>query len=458
MDYVQMTMDDWIEIKDRIRKELNNVKHSFVRVGYYLRKVRDEKLYLQDGYSSLTEFAKAEFNMGASFVSRMISINEKFSLEGYSEQMDPRFEDFRQGALTEMLALPDPDLEMVTPEMAREDIRELKRFNAQNAEAEKEAAETGHIPENRVAEASQTEQEPARPAEDEHGKLLEVVEDFCRQNKELVRELYADTMLQETEERDLIDVINPSGSRIFKKGLYFISFMESDIKVKKFPQAPQSMTYQEFTGLIVEVMGSGKTGHEWEDHFGIPEEAKETEEAAGSAAESAEKDTKPAGSVRKSAESAQISQESVKKPDESARKETEGKAEEGTGTEGSSDRTEDQQEAKPQETLPQPENMGKTGNDKYILKEKETEESQEAPEDPPQPENMGKTGFAPAQIEEPEEAFMNLPAGDLYDMGTIGDLVERLRKSIDERQWLTAEAICTELAAYLAKCRGGEEC
>lgn len=458
MDYVQMTMDDWIEIKDRIRKELNNVKHSFVRVGYYLRKVRDEKLYLQDGYSSLTEFAKAEFNMGASFVSRMISINEKFSLEGYSEQMDPRFEDFRQGALTEMLALPDPDLEMVAPEMAREDIRELKRFNAQNAEAEKEAAETGRIPENRVAEASQTEQEPSRPAEDEHGKLLEVVEDFCRQNKDLVRELYADTELQETEERDLIDVINPSGSRIFKKGLYFISFMESDIKVKKFPQAPQSMTYQEFTGLIVEVMGSWKTGHEWEDHFGIPEEAKETEEAAGSAAESAEKDTKPAGSVQKSAESAQISQESVQKPAESVRKETEGKAEEGSGTEGSSDRTEDQQEAKPRETLPQPENMGKTGNDKDILKEKETEESQEAPEDPPQPENMGKTGFAPAQIEEPEEAFMNPPAGDLYDMGTIGDLVERLRKSIEERQWLTAEAICTELAAYLAKRRGGEEC
>ena len=454
MDYVQMTMDDWIEIKDRIRKELNNVKHSFVRVGYYLRKVRDEKLYLQDGYSSLTEFAKAEFNMGASFVSRMISINEKFSLEGYSEQMDPRFEDFRQGALTEMLALPDPDLEMVTPEMAREDIRELKRFNAQNAEAEKEAAETGRIPENRVAEASQTEQEASRPAEDEHGKLLEVVEDFCRQNKELVRELYADTMLQETEERDLIDVINPSGSRIFKKGLYFISFMESDIKVKKFPQAPQSMTYQEFTGLIVEVMGSGKTGHEWEDHFGIPEEAKETEEVAGSA----EKDTKPAGSVQKSAESVQISQESVQKPAESVRKETEGKAEEGTGTEGSSDKAEDRQEVKLQESLPQPENMGKTGNDKDILKEKETKESREASENPPQPENMGKTGFAPAQIEGPEEAFMNPPAGDLYDMGTIGDLVERLRKSIDERQWLTAEAICTELAAYLAKCRGGEEC
>ena len=458
MDYVQMTMDDWIEIKDRIRKELNNVKHSFVRVGYYLRKVRDEKLYLQDGYSSLTEFAKAEFNMGASFVSRMISINEKFSLEGYSEQMDPRFEDFRQGALTEMLALPDPDLEMVAPEMAREDIRELKRFNAQNAEAEKEAAETGRIPENRVAEASQTEQETLGPTGDEHGKLLEVVEDFCRKNKDLVRELYADTELQETEERALIDVINPSGSRIFKKGLYFISFMESDIKVKKFPQAPQSMTYQEFTGLIVEVMGSGKTGYEWEDHFGIPEEAKETEEAAGSAAESAEKDAKPAGSVRKSAESAQISQESVQKPAESVRKETEGKAEEGTGTEGSSDRTEDQQEAKPQETLPQPENMGKTGNDKDILKEKETEESQETPEDPPQPENMGKTGFAPAQIEEPEEAFMNPPAGDLYDMGTISDLMERLRQSIEGRQWLTAEAICTELAAYLAKCRGGEEC
>ena len=288
MEYVQMTIDDWLEIKDRIRRELNNVKHSFVRVGFYLRKVRDEKLYLQDGYSSLSEFAKAEFNMGASFVSRMISINEKFSLDGYSEQMDPRYEDFKQGALTEMLALPDSDMEMITPATPREDIRELKRFNAQEPAAEPEAG-------------------------DEHSKILEVVEEFCRQNRQLISDLYEYTPLTATAEKDLIEMINPSGSRTFKKGLYFVSFTDTVVKIKKFMKPPQDMSYAQFVDLITEVLGFIKTGHNWEDHFGWPED-----------------DRKPAENAQKPAESAQKPKESAQKPKESVRNEEKQNDEKGT--------------------------------------------------------------------------------------------------------------------------------
>lgn len=437
MEYVQMTIDDWLEIKDRIRRELNNVKHSFVRVGFYLRKVRDEKLYLQDGYSSLSEFAKAEFNMGASFVSRMISINEKFSLDGYSEQMDPRFEDFKQGALTEMLALPDSDMEMITPATPREDIRELKRFNAQEPAAEPEAG-------------------------DEHSKILEVVEEFCRQNRQLISDLYEYTPLTATAEKDLIEMINPSGSRTFKKGLYFVSFTDTVVKIKKFMKPPQDMSYAQFVSLIVEILGE-KTGHNWEDHFGWPED-----------------DRKPAENAQKPVESAQKPKESAQKPKESVRNEekqndekgTEGpsgedgdetgrnqkgpsEAEEGAG--GIPDNNRHSDDGQDQDTGGQdrPDRSETGGHDQDTASGEiqaaggsETEEQEETQVE----------GLAPAQLEvsgmnEPEDS-----APDGYDLHEIRDMLEAIEDSIENRNWLTAEATCNELAAYLARCRGGGSC
>lgn len=438
MEYVQMTIDDWLEIKDRIRRELNNVKHSFVRVGFYLRKVRDEKLYLQDGYSSLSEFAKAEFNMGASFVSRMISINEKFSLDGYSEQMDPRYEDFKQGALTEMLALPDSDMEMITPATPREDIRELKRFNAQEPAAEPEAG-------------------------DEHSKILEVVEEFCRQNRQLISDLYEYTPLTATAEKDLIEMINPSGSRTFKKGLYFVSFTDTVVKIKKFMKPPQDMSYAQFVDLITEVLGFIKTGHNWEDHFGWPED-----------------DRKPAENAQKPAESAQKPKESAQKPKESVRNEekqndekgTEGpsgedgdeagedhkgasEAEEGAG--GIPDNNRHSDDGQDQDTGGQdrPDRSETGGHDQAAT----PGEAQAAggPETAEQEETQVE-GLAPAQL---EVAGMNEPedsAPDGYDLHEIRDMLEAIEDSIENRNWLTAEAACNELAAYLARCRGGGSC
>lgn len=238
MAFEQMTLSDWMEIKENIRKDLNNVKHAFVRVGYHLRRIRDDEMYKQDGYATLADFAKEEYGLEASTVSRLISINEKFSVDGYSAQLLPEYEDFKQASLTEMLALPVSDLQMVTPETSREDIRDLKRFN-------KAAAGTDDF--------------------------TLVVEEFCRQNQELIKDLYTYSVLSSTAERDLMDMINPSGSRTFKKGLYFLSFTDSAVKVKKFGGTPYDLTYQNFVQCIEAILGSQKREDAWENHFGYPE-------------------------------------------------------------------------------------------------------------------------------------------------------------------------------------------
>lgn len=129
MEYTQMTLDDWLSLKKKLENDLNGVAASFVRIGYTLRKIEDEKLYERDGYSSVTEFAKNEYGLSSSTVSRFMAINRRYSIDGYSEKLRPEFAGIGSSKLSKMLALPNSDLSMIKPETPREAIRELKDFN-----------------------------------------------------------------------------------------------------------------------------------------------------------------------------------------------------------------------------------------------------------------------------------------------------------------------------------------
>ena len=133
-EYTQITLDEWVQLKENLKRDLAGVQESFVRIGYTLRKIEEEKLYEQDGYKNITEFAKTEYGLNPSTVSRFMSINRKYSVNGYSDQLRPEFIQMGSSKLSEMLSLPDQDLEMIRPEATREAIRELKQFNREEAE------------------------------------------------------------------------------------------------------------------------------------------------------------------------------------------------------------------------------------------------------------------------------------------------------------------------------------
>lgn len=136
MEYVQMTLDEWLGIKQKLEKEIRETKEKvvearkgFIRIGYLLRRIKDGKLYEQDGYRSITEFARKEYGLSPSDTSHLIKLNQEYSVDGYSETLRPEYMHLGKGQLVEMMGLPEKDRAMVQPEAYREDIRELKRFN-----------------------------------------------------------------------------------------------------------------------------------------------------------------------------------------------------------------------------------------------------------------------------------------------------------------------------------------
>lgn len=219
MEYTQITLNDWMEMKDKLRRELLSVRQSFVRIGYMLRQVEDQKLYEQDGYKSVAEFAQKELSLHPTTTSRFMEINREYSVDGYSERLDEKYMDFGRSQLEEMLKLPEDDRQMITPQTPREDIRELKRFNAAG---------------------------PEQGADD----MQALVAGFLKDNAEITDDLYHSAAYEQNDTDKMTEIVIPSGNKTYKKGLYFLSMTENDIKIKKFGGSPETMTWEHFFELV----------------------------------------------------------------------------------------------------------------------------------------------------------------------------------------------------------------
>lgn len=261
MEYVQMTLNDWVEMKRKLRQELLGVKQSFVRIGYTLRKIEDQKLYENDGYKSIAEFAKEEYGLEPSTTSRFMSINREYSIDGYSEQLRPEYADLGRSQLEEMLKLPESDRQMIQPETSREDIRELKRFN---------------------------KTEPAAGVADD---LRQLVEKFYHDNPEILNEVFSNPEYDEQTIKHFAEIVNPGGNRSYKKGLYFLMMYENRVVVKKFGTDPQNLTWWDFWQITWSIFGEAAAGPKtWQNYFGGDEDAgteqagKESDPESGSGA------------------------------------------------------------------------------------------------------------------------------------------------------------------------------
>lgn len=268
MEYVQLTLDDWLGIKEKLRKELQGVSEGFIRIGYQLKKIKEQRLYENDGYHDINEFAKAEYGLHPSTVSRFIAINTKYSIDGNSERLRPEFAGLGSTKLAEMLTIPDSDMEMIRPETTKESIRELKRFNRDTPD---------EVPEE----------------VDMRSTLEIIIEEFFRSESGLLNEIYGETL----DLPEMVDRINPSGNRTFRTGLWFVSmFSEAEgLKIKQFGQKPESVTWGAFATAMDIVFTGGNGKRTWEEHYGeeTEEENKETVEEDAPAAEAPEAEEEP---------------------------------------------------------------------------------------------------------------------------------------------------------------------
>lgn len=268
MEYHQITINEYLDLKRKIADKLNNMANDYITIGYYLKRIRDTEAYKQDGYASLAEFAQKEYGFSEAATSRAIAVNTKFSVDGNTPLLLENYKGFGSSKLSEMLTLSDDDIKLIKETTTVATIREIKKFNKESEEYQSQVKSTKSDNMAAVEEAEEEKNEVkteqsrvnTQPCEDLHKVIIE----FFRNEKELL-----DNVWEQKSEEDIVEIINPSGNRTYKKGLYmlFLYDFKEGVAFKKFGKPePIHISWHDFITKIVEVYKdvyvAGKSIHE----------------------------------------------------------------------------------------------------------------------------------------------------------------------------------------------------
>ena len=122
MEYTKTYQD----YKKELDAVLTRTAEDFVQIGYLLKVARDTNILAESGYATVTDFAKAEYGIDKTQVSRFISINDRFSEDGYSDHLLPSYKGFGYAKLTLMLQIPDEINEALPPTLSKAEIQDIK--------------------------------------------------------------------------------------------------------------------------------------------------------------------------------------------------------------------------------------------------------------------------------------------------------------------------------------------
>lgn len=198
---------DYKEYKAALDAELQQSSESFVRIGYMLKLARDTDILSGSGYANVNEFARAEYNIDKTLVSRFISINDRFSEGGNSDRLQEQFRGFGYAKLSIMLQLPDAVNEEITPEFSKAEVQAIK----EEVDAERQVTDIEVMLEPKNEDQEKMER-----------NLDKAVHQLGHDNPELYAELHA--ALAEERGEYVADAIQealaPSG-----EGIYSIRIM-----------------------------------------------------------------------------------------------------------------------------------------------------------------------------------------------------------------------------------------
>ena len=231
---------DYTSFKKAFGRELTKASQSFVRIGYLLKRARDEATLLKDsGYSDVNDFAKSEFGLDKSQVSRFMRINDRFSIGGYSEHLMEQYENFGSSKLSLMLLLPDEINEELSPEYSKSDINAIKsEYEAEQKISDLEVLmEEKDGPDEFIAAV-------VKELNDEHPDPVRFFHDSC----EIAKKLNVEADAEDVKEAFMPDGDRTYNIRISGQGRFMVNMKDAGISVVNMRDTSQKspISWEEF--------------------------------------------------------------------------------------------------------------------------------------------------------------------------------------------------------------------
>ena len=254
------------EYKAELDNELQKTAEGFVRIGYLLKVARDTNVLAESGYKTVAEFAQAEYSLDKTQVSRFISINDKFSEDGYSDRLRTSYQGFGYAKLTLMLQLPDAVNEALTPSYSKAEIQSIK----EEVDEEKKVSDI-----EVCLEASQSPEEG--------GTLIErIARQLLHDEPDMFIELHREALGCSMNMQHFQRIMAPAGEKTYSvrlAGVGRILLILNDASTNRAVNSRtgefEEVTWQQLRDAVEKLTGlkecTGKTSEErWSELFGEP--------------------------------------------------------------------------------------------------------------------------------------------------------------------------------------------
>lgn len=121
------------EAESYIASGMMTAVRAFVANGYYLRRIRDEKLYKESGYKNFKEYLEDRYKKDEGWASKCIKVNQQLSVGGNSPILDSKYCDYNNKyKLVELASMTEEQRSQVSPDMSVKTLREFRKGDAEN--------------------------------------------------------------------------------------------------------------------------------------------------------------------------------------------------------------------------------------------------------------------------------------------------------------------------------------
>lgn len=108
---------------------------NYIAVGFYLKAIRDRKLFQEAGYQNFEEFVRDKYDRDKGWASRCIKVNDQLSKDGNSLVLAEEYREYKVSQLVELAYLTEEQRTLANPDMT---VKQLQAIRKPEPQQEKE--------------------------------------------------------------------------------------------------------------------------------------------------------------------------------------------------------------------------------------------------------------------------------------------------------------------------------
>lgn len=266
-----ITYTDYTQYKAALDAELQKSAEGFVKIGYLLKVARDTRILEDSGYANVNEFAEKEYGLDKTQVSRFIRINDRFSEDGYSENLKLEYKGYGYAKLALMLMLPDSINEELTADYSKSEIQAIK----EEVDAEQKITDL---------EVMMEEKDDRQQSLDD--ALVQVAYQIGKEDAKLYCELWESQIEHNEDVRGFMEIFAPSGTKTYSvripgtgRMMLMVREDKDEVKLINVRDETDKRTYtkQDIVDAFCSIFESGSAKESWSSTYceDYPEEKEE---------------------------------------------------------------------------------------------------------------------------------------------------------------------------------------